>query len=225
MSSVADLFPSAAGYPFLRELAEPWRLLRDVPALVRELTAEGPVIDASAYVHPNAIVSNSVIGPGVHVYEGCTVRDSVVLGGCTIGHASEVARSILLRDCFVPRFDYVGGSLLGEGVHLGGNVALATRRLDGRTVVIAWGTERIETGLAQFGSLIGDGTTVAFGSHVNPGSVVGHSSVIMPHVDLRGWIPPESMVYVRQRVVVRRRRSFPEWVAAARSKRAESLEE
>ena len=178
----------------------PWELLLDVPAIVATLsgtswTADGP----EPVVHPSAVVTGSYLGAGVHVYEGCTVRDSVVLAGTTIGHASEIARSIVLPDCMIPRFNYVGGSLLGHGVNLGGSTQLASMRYDRAPVRLSLPDGEIETGRDKFGSLLGDGVRVAYGCHVNPGSVIGRGSLIGPHIDWRGHCPPDTSVFLRQR--------------------------
>jgi hypothetical protein len=111
---------------------QPWRLLLDVPALVAALTRRpGRASDGRRpSVHPTAQVTGSYLGENVQIHEGCSVRDSVVLAGTTIGHASEIARSIILPDCMIPRFNYVGSSLLGRGVDLGGATQLASTRYD-----------------------------------------------------------------------------------------------
>lgn len=185
----------------------PWELLLDIPAVVAMLfksadEADGP----EPVVHPSAVVTGSYLGPGVRVYEGCTVRDSVVLAGTTIGHASEIARSVILPDCMIPRFNYVGSSLLGRGVNLGGAAQLASMRYDRAPVRLSLPSGEIETGRDKFGSLLGDGARIAYGCHVNPGSVIGRDALIGPHIDWRGYCPPETSVFLRQRTFMSRGR-------------------
>lgn len=202
-----DLFDLAD--PLWKSLAPagtaPWELLLDVPSVIAALPEPPPAAGGSK-VHPSAVVTGSYLGEGVHVYEGCTVRDSVVLAGTTIGHASEIARSIILPDCMIPRFNYVGSSLLGRGVNLGGSTQLASMRYDRVPVRLALPTGEIETGRDKYGSLLGDGVRIAYGCHVNPGSVVGRDSLIGPGIDWRGYCPPDTSVFLRQRTFMSRRR-------------------
>ena len=184
-----------------------WEILLDVPAIVAALAAL-PRKDASAdpWVHPSAVITDSYLAPGVRVYEGCTVRESVILNGTTIGHASEIARSIILPDCMVPRFNYVGSSLLGRGVNLGGATQIASMRYDRAPIRLQLPGGEVETRRTKYGSLLGDGVRVAYGCHVNPGSVIGRNCLIGPHIDWRGYCPPGHSVFLRQRTFVTRER-------------------
>src|SRR6185436_15664434 len=201
-----DLYSSLNSYDWLPLSTEqPWDVVYNIRHLIDSVVGtDSTYLDPSVSIHKSAVITNSYIGKGVQVYEGCTIRESIICDGTTIGHGSEVARSIILKQCFVPRFNYVGGSLLGERVQLGGMVALATRRLDNKPVAINWGKQRIVTGYQKVGSFIGDDVTIAFGAHLNPGTVVGRESVVMPQVDLRGYVPPRSLVYVKQQTIVTR---------------------
>jgi len=204
-----ELFSNLDAYSWVTQKSNFWDLLANINNLVVELIGQyHGSMDPTAFIHPGAIVTGSFIGRNVQIYEGCTVRNSVIWDNSVIGHGSEVARSVVLRDCFVPRFNYIGGSFLGERVQLGGVVSLATRRHDNQPIVISWGKERVSTNYHKMGSIIGDDVVISFGSHLNPGTVVGRESIIMPHVDLRGYVPPRSMVYNKQETVITRRRRF-----------------
>ena len=207
-----EMFATLRQYSYVFDVETPiWEILRNLNSLIQRLVErnQGPV-HKSAFVHEHAIISNSYIGKGAQVYEGCTVRDSIVLDHAIIGHGSEVARSLLLSSCVVPRFNYVGGSFLGERVHLGGGVMLATRRHDNRLIVIQWGQRQIRTDLPSFGSIVGDDVIISYNSHVNPGTVIGNNSLIMPMTDVRGYIPPNSLVVLKQKYTVMKRRPFPD---------------
>lgn len=170
----------------------------------------GEKVHPEAIIHEGAKITNSIIGKNVEIFEGVTVRDSIILEGTTIGHASEIARAIVLPNCFIPRFNYVGGSILGKNVNLGGLTSLATRRHDNKTVQISWGNELIDSKCWKFGSIIGDDSTLAYSVHVNPGTIVGRHSLIMPYIDLKGFIPPNSLIYIKQEKVITKNRSIPD---------------
>jgi NDP-sugar pyrophosphorylase family protein len=185
----------------------PWELLLNVPAVINTLRDLWPrAANNSPKVHFSAVVTESLLGEGVRVYEGCTVRESVIFPNTVIGHASEVARSIILPNCMIPRFNYVGSSLLGSGVNLGGSTQLASMRYDLGDVRLCLSSNEIETGATKYGSLVGDGVRIAYGCHVNPGSVIGRNSTIGPHIDWRGYCSPDSYVFLRQRTFTSRRR-------------------
>lgn len=58
-------------------------------------------IDPSATVHPDAMVSRSMIGHGVHIEAGAQVVDSVVMRNSQVGAGAQVSRSILGAGCSV----------------------------------------------------------------------------------------------------------------------------
>jgi carbonic anhydrase/acetyltransferase-like protein (isoleucine patch superfamily) len=205
-----DLFdPENPAWELLSPDGRPsWKLIVGLPSMIVALGASRQLVSESAKIHPGAQIVNSFIGPDAQVFEGCVVRDSVVLAGTTIGHASEVARSVILQDCMIPRFNYVGSSVLGRGVNLGGGTQLASMRYDRGEVELALPTGTINTRSAKFGSMVGDDARIAFGCHVNPGSVIGARSTIGPLIDWRGYCPPDMLVFERQRLVETRARSI-----------------
>ena len=166
---------------------------------------QGNLIHGAAYVHPTAQVRNSIIGSGASVHEFTTVRDSLIDANSVIGHCSEVARSIIGARASVPRFNYVGGSILGSEVRLGGCVSIASRRFDQGHISIRYGSERYFTDQPKMGALIGDETMVGFGSHVNPGVIIGRRCLIGPYCDVRRDIPDDYVIVVDQKLAARPR--------------------
>ncbi len=74
-------------------------------------------VDASAQVHPSALVSGSVIGPGVLIASAATVSGSVVLDGASIEEGATVRDSIIGWGATVGAGATVtGGTILGEAV-------------------------------------------------------------------------------------------------------------
>ena len=203
MNLLNELFPNFNNY------SNYWDCKKKVWQIVIENKIDANIIEESADIHKSAIITNSIIGKNVKIYEGVTIRDSVILDNTVVGHCSEIARSILLQGCFVPRFNYIGGSFLGENVRLGGQTTLATKRHDDRSVKLYWGNELIDTGEWKFGSIVGHSTIIAYSVHVNPGTVVGANSIIYPYVDLWGFIPSNSIVSVQQKIKRIEKRNLP----------------
>ncbi|HCX95685.1 MAG TPA: UDP-N-acetylglucosamine diphosphorylase [Spirochaetaceae bacterium] len=152
--------------------------------------AEGCVIESGAFIRGPAW-----IGAGCEIRSGCYIRGGVIAGsGAVLGHASEFKHCILLSHAQAPHFNYVGDSVLGIHAHIGAGVILSNYRLDGKPVPVrAMGAgERIETGLAKFGALIGDYCEIGCNTVLNPGTILGAQSVVLPLSNIRGTWPPGS---------------------------------
>lgn len=216
MANAHDVVPSLLNHPYLSAYSEqPWRAITDLPQIIDAFTrTAGQAISPTAWVHPSAVVVNSFVASGARLYEGVTVRDSVILENTTVGHCSEVARSLVMQNGMLPRFNYLGSSLLGAGVELGGTVMMASHRHDWGPPLLHWGNTPFEVDSPRMGAIVGDECIIAYGSHLNPGSVIGKGTLIRTHVDVAGYIPPNSIVRVRQRVTVLGRRPLPRIAAA-----------
>lgn len=167
----------------------------------------GNFIHRSAKIHNSAIVKNSFVGPKTTIHEYVTVRESLLWEGIQVGHCSEVVRSIVLSQCSIPRFNYIGSSIIGNNVRFGGMCAFATRRFDDDDVFISSDLGKISTNKKKFGSIIGDNTIIGFASHGNPGTVIGKNCVVMPHVELKGIIPNNSIVSIHQEIIISKKRN------------------
>lgn len=204
MLAVPQLFdPTHAAWSLFSGVESPWEAVIRLPEILGRLAARSNgTIHPEATISPGAIVRNSYIGAGVEVYEGCVVRDSIILEDTVVGHCSEVARSIILPRCMIPRFNYVGSSLLGESVRLGGSTMLSSHRHDWKPLTLRIGDLRVDLGITKFGALLGDGAHLAYGCHTNPATVVGARTVVMPLTDVTGFVPPDSTVISKRRNVI-----------------------
>ncbi|MGN6555782.1 MAG: UDP-N-acetylglucosamine diphosphorylase [Verrucomicrobiota bacterium] len=143
---------------------------------------EGTVIEDGAMIKGPAI-----IGRNCQIRHNAYLREHVIIGdGCVVGNSCEFKNTLLFNGCQVPHFNYVGDTILGHKAHLGAGVILSNfRSLPGNVKVEADGTV-FDTGLRKFGALIGDGADIGCNSVLNPGSVIGRSSVIYPATNWRG---------------------------------------
>lgn len=170
---------------------------------------EGCRIEAGAFIRGPAW-----IGAGCEIRAHCYIRGGVLAApGALLGHASEFKQCILMEGAQAPHFNYIGDSVMGMHSHVGAGVILSNYRLDGKAVRVRLpeysplqeergGNEAqvpasdrrrsIETGLAKFGALLGDYCEIGCNSVLNPGTILGESSVVMPLSDVRGTWPAES---------------------------------
>ncbi len=164
---------------------------------------EGQVyIGPGSVVEPGALVRGpAIIGPGCQLRHGCYLRGKVVAGkGCVIGHCTEVKGSILLDGVKAPHFNYVGDSILGNGVHLGAGTACSNLKLAAGNVSVEVNGHRFQTGLRKLGAIVGDGAETGCNAVLNPAAMIGPGARVYPGVSVRGFHPPRALLKLRQQI-------------------------
>ena len=141
----------------------------------------------------------------------------IILSGAMLGHASEAKHSLFLPNAHAPHFNYVGDSILGQGVNLGAGTKLSNLTLvsvkdpvTGKrpTLDLHIDGNVYDTGLAKLGAILGDNTQTGCNAVLNPGCVIGQDSLVYANLSLRkGYYPPNSIIKLRQQTNVIQRRS------------------
>lgn len=151
---------------------------------------EGTQIEPGAYIQ-----GPCVIGKNCRIRHGAYIRGFCLTGDhCVIGHNTEVKNSIFLNSVCAAHFNYVGDSILGNGVNLGAGVKCANLRLDRKSVRVDLGYEKIDTGLVKLGAILGDFSHVGCNCVINPGTLLGRNSVCFPCLNIQGFIPEKGVV-------------------------------
>jgi len=155
---------------------------------------EGTVVEPGACILGPALIGrNCRIRSGAYLRENCLIGDRAL-----VGHATEVKNSILLNGAKAPHFNYVGDSVLGAGANLGAGTKLSNVKVTGETITVRVGNTAYDTGLRKFGAIVGDGVETGCNSTLNPGTLVGKGAVIYANASVRGYIPPGTIVKLRQ---------------------------
>jgi NDP-sugar pyrophosphorylase family protein len=163
---------------------------------------EGTVVEDGAMIKGPAI-----IGRNCQIRHNAYLREHVVIGDeCVVGNSCELKNVLLFDNCQVPHFNYVGDSILGNGAHLGAGVICSNLRLDQGEVTVRLPTETLKTGLRKFGAILGDRAEVGCNAVLNPGSLLGPRSLVMPAMAFGGVLPPGMIARVRQSVAMMARR-------------------
>ena len=200
---------------FLAAFDMPWDNLREIGALARERlrgAREGEImagahvgddvdIGPGTVVEPGAVINGpTVIGANCEVRAGAYIRgDAVIADGCIVGNSSEIKNALMLEGSHAPHFNYVGDSILGQRANLGAGVKLSNWKVAAaKNVKIAVGGEIIDTGLDKFGAILGDDVEIGCNTVTNPGTVVGPRTIIYAVSNVRGFIPADSVVKLRQ---------------------------
>jgi NDP-sugar pyrophosphorylase family protein len=211
--------PSLAAFRrFFAADAAPWDWLGQIgPALaVHEFGLEAPRVPPGVHlegrVHLGAgvslpahatIIGPAWIGPGTQIRPGAFIRGNVIVGeGCVLGNASEFKNCLLMDGVQAPHFNYVGDSVLGNKAHLGAGAICSNLRLDQKRVMIQLAGGAVDTGLKKFGAILGDGAEVGCNAVLNPGTLLGPRSLVMPAIAFGGFLPPSTIARVRQQVTI-----------------------
>jgi NDP-sugar pyrophosphorylase family protein len=166
---------------------------------------EGPVHLGAGVRLPTqcTIIGPAWIGAGTQIRPGAFIRENVITGeGCVLGNSSEFKNCLLMDGVQAPHFNYVGDSVLGNKAHLGAGAICSNLRLDQKPVIVHLATGSVDTGLKKFGAIIGDGAEVGCNAVLNPGTLLGRRSLVMPAIAFGGVLAPETIARVRQQVTL-----------------------
>jgi len=209
----ASLAPFAGHFP--ADVA-PWEWLKRIGPALASYKFEAPLrpvppgvhVEGFVYLHPAVklphtatIIGPAWIGAETEIRPGAFIRGNVIVGErCVLGNACEFKNCLLMDGALVPHFSYVGDSILGNGAHLGAGVVCSNLRLDQQNVVVKAPKATYDTGLKKFGAIVGDRAEVGCNAVLNPGSLLGPRSVVMPAIAFGGILSPATIAKGRQTV-------------------------
>jgi len=181
--------------------------------------ADGPIyVGRGAVIEPGAyVMTPCYIGRGAVIRHGAYVRpNSAILSHAILGHASEIKSSLMLPYSQAPHFAYVGDSVLGSHVNLGAGTKLSNVPVtagfvrgskQAKPIFLQVGDKMLNTGTRKLGAILGDEVQTGCNSVLNPGTLVGPRSMIYPNAVLaRGFYPEDSIIKLRQKLVVAERK-------------------
>ncbi|HNR30426.1 MAG TPA: sugar phosphate nucleotidyltransferase [Candidatus Hydrogenedentes bacterium] len=128
-------------------------------------------IGRGTVVRPGAVIDGPVyIGDRCEVGPNCWLRPGATLcDGCKVGQASEIKNSILMDGAKAPHQNYVGDSILGEGVNLGCGTVTANYRHDKSAQKSVIKDQLIDTGRRKLGAILGDHVHTGIHTAIYPG--------------------------------------------------------
>jgi bifunctional UDP-N-acetylglucosamine pyrophosphorylase / glucosamine-1-phosphate N-acetyltransferase len=204
--------------PFFRADVAPWEWIKqigaaladfkfesEVPRVPPGVHLEGPVYFGSGVRLPAqaTIIGPAWIGARTQIRPGAFIRENVITGeGCVLGNSSEFKNCLLMDGVQAPHFNYVGDSVLGNRAHLGAGAICSNLRLDQKHVFIHVSGGSVDTGLKKFGAILGDGAEVGCNAVLNPGTIMGQRSMVMPAIAFGGVLAPSMIARVRQQVTL-----------------------
>jgi len=164
------------------------------------LIGENIQIGKNSIVEPGAYITGpTIIGENTVVRNGAYIRGNVIVGDhCVVGHTSELKGVILLNHSAAPHFNYVGDSILGNHVNLGAGSKLSNLKITKDPICVKIDNKVYDSGLRKFGAVLGDYAETGCNSVLNPGTLIGPGSLVYPNALVSGYIPPGSLVKLRQ---------------------------
>ena len=207
----SDLFKS-----ILSDYEYPWDILPHLKNIIYELIergiagytllCDGVLIGSDVNICKSVYIdAPAIIGHGTSLRHGAYLRGGTLIGsGCVIGNSSEIKNSILMDHVQVPHYNYVGDSILGEGVHLGAGAICSNLRSDKGDVGIKCDERCIDTGIRKLGAIVGDYAEIGCGAVLCPGTVIGKCTTVYPLTLARGVYPHDSLVKQDNTVIQRR---------------------
>ena len=206
----------AAFRPFFAPEVPPWEWLKQIGAALAEFTEPlrepaapaGVHLEGRIHIDPSValpsyatIIGPAWIGAGTQIRPGAFVRGNVIVGeGCVLGNACEFKNCLLMDGVQAPHFNYVGDSIMGNRAHLGAGAICSNLRLDRAEVGVQLPSGWVSTGLRKFGAILGDDSEVGCNAVLNPGTLLGRRSLVMPTVAFGGVLPPATIARVRHQV-------------------------
>lgn len=195
----------------------PWEIIPDLHYFIIELSKtldkdkfralkDNVWVSKSANISDTAfIVGPSIIDENAEIRHNAYIRENSIIGkNCVVGNSTEIKNSILFNDSKAEHFNFIGDSILGFGVHLGAGAILSNRKTNKTNVTVNVGTKKIETSQRKLGSFLGDNSEAGCNSVLNPGTVIGKNSQIYPLINVRGFIPENSILKDAKTVVTKK---------------------
>jgi bifunctional UDP-N-acetylglucosamine pyrophosphorylase/glucosamine-1-phosphate N-acetyltransferase len=199
-------------------LKYPWQTL-DVSNYFLQ-TIKKSKIAASAQIHKTVSITGPVIieknvrvlefaklvgplyiGEGAIIGNHTLIRSSMIGKESVIGFNSDVTRSYLGQNVWL-HSNYVGDSILSDGVTMGAGTILANLRLDEGDIATVVKSKRVSTMRNKLGGILGVGARVGVGSYIMPGVKIGAGSVIGAGVILQEDIAENQRCFIKQNLTI-----------------------
>lgn len=156
---------------------------------------EGTVVRSGAY-----ICGPTILGKDCEVRPNAYIRGDTLIGDrCIVGNATELKNTVFLDGAMAPHYNYCGDSILGRDANLGAGTKLSNWKIAAdKTIRLLVDGNSVDTGLQKFGAILGDRAATGCNSVLNPGTVLGRDVLVYACAAVRGYVPPKTIVKLRQ---------------------------
>ena len=185
--SFADIF---------KDVENVWEVLPKIKTYAESKSSGKPLIGKGTIIKENVVIEgpciigdNCIIGPNAYLREGVIIGDNV-----RIGFSVEIKHSIIMNGSSVPHLNYVGDSIIGSNVFLGGGTLCANFRFDEKNITVKLNNKKYDTGLQKLGAIIGDYSKTAAGAVLNPGTFLEKHCTVFPQTKVFGYYAAKTTI-------------------------------
>ena len=118
------------------------------------------------------------IGKDTKIGTSSLVRGSMIEKNCEIGFNCEVARSYVERNSIISHQDEILDTLVGRNVWFAAYVGTANVLFERKNIKYKIGNELIDTGLTNFGAVIGHDSMIGVGVAIYPGRYIPPNTTV-----------------------------------------------
>lgn len=131
---------------------------------------------------PGVVVDGNVhIGNNCRIGPNCYLRGTIVIGNeCVVGLGVEIKNAFIGNQTYVSHLSYIGDSIIGNDVNVGGGTIFSNFRHDGGEHKMLLRDKLIPSGRIKLGALVGNHVRFGANTVILPGRIVPESTWTMP---------------------------------------------
>lgn len=169
----------------------PWLITKDISQILQVAIGSldtsysvnnGIAIHRSATIENNVTIkAPAIIGEGCFIGANAYLRGGVFLGKRTVvGTSCEVKSSIILNESAIAHFNFIGDSIIGNGVNFeaGSIIANHHNEKEDKLIRVLINTHIIDTNVNKFGALVGDNSKIGANAVLSPGTILKKKTVV-----------------------------------------------
>lgn len=180
---------------FWLPITYPWSLLDVNEKIMDSINSDvyatvekGVTIKGKVFVGRNSLLRSGtyiegpvVIGENCDIGPNCYIRPFTSIGNnCNIGNGVEIKNTIIMDNSNVSHLSYIGDSVLGENVNIGGGTIIANRRHDKAEVKSFVNGALVSTGREKLGAIIADNVKIGINTSIYPGRKIWPGKTTLP---------------------------------------------
>lgn len=175
-----------------------WEIVPRIKDIIETKVGNGMVVGENSIIEKGAIIKPPVIiGKNCEIRSGAYIRGNVIIGdNCVI--RTEIKNSLIMDNTKIAHPGYIGDSIIGSNCNFGINIALTNLKICNSNVKVNVNGNVYDTGLRKFGAIVGDGSSIGSNVVLNPGTLIGKNVIVYPLISLRGCIPENIIVKLKQ---------------------------
>ncbi len=182
-------------YKNLERFVYPWDILDWMERKLSKSTASAIEKQTSgAYVRgnltigegteilPGVVVDGNVhIGKNCRIGPNCYLRGSISIGdNCVVGLGVEIKNALIGNQTYVSHLSYIGDSIIGDDVNVGGGTIFSNFRHDGGEHKMMIRGKLIPSGRTKLGAFVGNHVRFGANTVILPGRIVPEFTWTMP---------------------------------------------